>query len=263
MGQKPDEGVRSTSDWMASIRYRETLRPDAFLSDPCAGVLCGHSTQPAELLTGLGGPSEVVISRGWLGDQLIGDAVAGGLDQVVLLAAGSDARAWRLGLPASVTLFEVDLPGQHPHKTQLLATAGFAPTCRLIRVPADLKDPEWMMTLRAAGFDVARPAVWLVEGLFYYTSTDFARDLIANLVFPGSCLAFDIPHEGFRDEPSNQEFLAFMAQRGSPFTGFSSDPASLAPAWATRCYLAEDLPLPDRLIRPQHPIWHVTGTIAL
>lgn len=257
MGQ--DAGIRTTSDWMASIRYRESLRSDAFLTDPCAAVLSGHSVAAARLLTELGGPSEAVITRGWFGDNLITQALATGTEQIVILAAGSDGRAWRLALPPDVTVYEVDLPGQHPHKAELLAAAGLLPKSRLVRVPTDLRELDWLNTLQAAGFDAARPTVWLAEGLFYYTSTEFAERLISQLLLPGSLLAFDIPHESFLAEPANQRFLQFMAQRGSPFTGATSDPAKLAPGWQTSAYLAADLHVPSRLIEAQRPIWHVTA----
>jgi methyltransferase (TIGR00027 family) len=260
MGQ--DAGIRATSDWMASIRYRETLRPDAFLTDPCAGILSGNSTTAAEHLTQLGGPSEVVITRGWLGDKLIAQALAEGTKQIVILAAGSDARAWRLPLPADVAVYEVDLPGQHPHKTALLAAAGLHPASRLIRVPADLRDPDWPGTLEAAGFRPGRATAWLAEGLFYYTGTAFAERLIGQLHGPGSVLAFDIPHDRFLSEPANQRFLDFMAERGTPFTSATSDPAELTPGWQTSANLAAGLPVPHRLIEPQRPIWHVTARSA-
>jgi O-methyltransferase involved in polyketide biosynthesis len=44
-------------------------------------------------------------------DEQVRQGIAQGCDQVVLLAAGFDGRAQRLGLPAGATVFEVDTVG--------------------------------------------------------------------------------------------------------------------------------------------------------
>lgn len=46
-----------------------------------------------------------------------------------MLGAGLDTRAFRLGLPPDVTLFELDLPGLFAFEEPVLDAAGAVPTC--------------------------------------------------------------------------------------------------------------------------------------
>ena len=55
-------------------------------------------------------PSWPWVARTYLFDQFISEQVAQGVDMVVNLAAGLDARPYRMDLPASLKWVEVDLP---------------------------------------------------------------------------------------------------------------------------------------------------------
>lgn len=257
---------------MAAIRHLESQRQDAFLIDPWAGALAGDYAEVMARLAALGAPSEVVITRGRLGDAVVMAAVAEGVDQVVILAAGSDTRSFRLDLPAQVTMFELDLPGQLAGKVETLQRAGAIHDSLLVVVEADLRE-DWIAALVAAGFATSRPAVWLVEGLLYYLDRpagDRVLKQVSTASAQGSWLALDVPHERFLAEPANAQFLEYMAERGSPFVGAASDPVRwLADnGWQAQAYLAKDLvagdcplipPSPARLSNPDRPIWHVVG----
>lgn len=258
---------------MAGLRQREAHRNDAYLVDPYAAALTGDSLPIVDLLTDLGGPSEVVITRGRLGDEMIRQALLAGVDQVAILAAGTDTRAFRLDFPRKVTVFEVDLPGQLAAKFATLARVGAHPSAQLVMVEADLRE-DWAPAITEAGLVPARPTAWLVEGLFYYLEPRHAESLLhrlSGLSAPGSRLALDVPHPRYYSEPANERFLRYMADRGSPFVLGVENPADwLAPfGWDARGYLAEDLvagkvpglpPAPARLSNPDHPIWHVIAT---
>jgi len=267
---KDDAAVRDTSDWMAAIRHRESQRADAYLVDQFAHLLAGRPEEElVARLEAIGGPSEVVLTRGRIGDGLIASALADGVRQVAILAAGSDTRAWRLNL-ASATVFELDLPGQVEAKIATLAYAGGRPTGRHVAVDADLRD-DWVPAILKAGLAAERRTIWLVEGLFYYftpaASDRLLRDLSA-ISPPGSRLALDVPHTGYASRPANAEFLAYMAERGSPFVGAVADPIGwlAGHGWAAEAYLAGELrgcrlvpAPPQRLVHPERPIWHVVA----
>ena len=57
---------------------------------------------------------------------------------VVNLAAGLDARPYRMALPPNLDWIEVDLPDLVDYKERILA--GETPACRLERVRLDLAD---------------------------------------------------------------------------------------------------------------------------
>jgi methyltransferase (TIGR00027 family) len=98
-------------------------------------------------------------------DQFLLDAAAAGIRQVVNLAAGLDARGYRLTLPAGTTVFEIDMPLVLQFKTATLADLGAKPTVELRDVPIDLRD-DWPTALRQEGFDAGQPTAWIAEGLF-------------------------------------------------------------------------------------------------
>lgn len=97
-------------------------------------------------------------------DAYFADAVAAGIRQVVLLAAGLDSRAYRLEWPAGTVVYEIDLPKVLDYKAETLAGHGATPIADRRPVPVDLRH-DWPQALRDAGFDATRPTAWLAEGL--------------------------------------------------------------------------------------------------
>jgi methyltransferase (TIGR00027 family) len=165
-------------------------------------------------------------------DQRVLDAVAGGCRQVVLVAAGLDSRAFRLGLPENVTIFELDQAAVLDFKQTALDQHDVVPTCRRVPVHVDLLD-GWAPALLAAGFDGTQPALWIVEGLLMYLSSTDAEQLLATvtgLSAPGSRFAgeyFSRPWQESDVETSDeQERAAWDLVRQA----FLYGPAGVSPA---------------------------------
>ena len=126
-------------------------------------------------------------------DDFFLDAVRSGIGQVVILASGLDARAYRLPWPAGTVVYEVDMPEVIDFKTLTLSELGAEPTAERRTVSVDLRD-DWAAALRAAGFDAQAPSVWSAEGLLVYLPGDAQDALFDNvtaLSAPGSRLAFE------------------------------------------------------------------------
>jgi len=124
-------------------------------------------------------------------DQQVQHAVAAGCRQVVLLGAGLDSRAFRLGLGKDVTVFELDQAPVLDFKQAVLDGHGATPTATRVPVRVDLRD-DWPRALAAAGFDASRPTAWVAEGLLMYLTRDDADRLLAAVTAysaPGSRLA--------------------------------------------------------------------------
>lgn len=133
---------------------------------------------------------QVVVRTKFYDDNLLA-AAAEGIRQVVLLAAGLDARAFRLPWPDDTTVFEVDLPETTAFKDDVLSRAAAQPRCVRQVVVADLT-ADWPTALSDAGFDPARPTAWLIEGLLVYLTHDDASrllDTVTELSAPGSRLS--------------------------------------------------------------------------
>jgi methyltransferase (TIGR00027 family) len=126
-------------------------------------------------------------------DQFFLEAANSGVGQAVILAAGLDARAYRLPWPAGTVVYEVDMPEVIEFKTLALGDLGAEPTAERRTVAIDLRD-DWAAALRGAGFDPQAPVAWSAEGLLLYlpdAAQDALFDHITALSAPGSRLAFE------------------------------------------------------------------------
>lgn len=114
-----------------------------------------------------------------------------GIRQSVILAAGLDARAYRLSWPPGSVVYEVDQPKVVEFKTAAMAELGATPVAERRTVSVDLRD-DWPEALRHSGFDPTQPTSWSAEGLLMYLppeAQDKLFDNITELSAPGSKLA--------------------------------------------------------------------------
>jgi methyltransferase (TIGR00027 family) len=124
-------------------------------------------------------------------DEFFLNAAAAGIGQAVILAAGLDARAYRLVWPPGTVVYEVDQPKVVEFKTATMARLGAEPTTERRTVSIDLRE-DWPTALRESGFDDTKPAAWSAEGLLMYLppeAQDRLFDHITALSAPGSQLA--------------------------------------------------------------------------
>src|SRR4051795_4480904 len=89
-------------------------------------------------------------------DRLFTDAAADGGRQAVMLAAGLDARAFRLPWPDGTTVFEVDQPEVIRFKTKTLTGLGAQPNADRHTIAIDLRS-DWPKALLDNGFDPTQP----------------------------------------------------------------------------------------------------------
>ena len=104
--------ISDTACWTAVYRAQENDRPDALFRDPFARRLAGARGEQIAGLFPFG--SRVTwtwVARTFLFDQFIAGQVDQGADMVINLAAGLDARPYRMALPASLEWIEVDRRG--------------------------------------------------------------------------------------------------------------------------------------------------------
>jgi methyltransferase (TIGR00027 family) len=113
-------------------------------------------------------------------DRFFIDATRNGVRQVVIVAAGLDARAYRLPWPQGTVIYEVDLPDVIEFKTSTLTELGAVPTAERRTVAVDLRD-DWPAALQAAGFDPQAPSAWSAEGLVVYLPPEAQDALFANI----------------------------------------------------------------------------------
>jgi methyltransferase (TIGR00027 family) len=178
----------------ARIRAAESTRSDRLFDDPLAAAFVA-AADPAAVPDEAVGEVGIAFAVGMaVRTRLLDDvAVGAGCCQVVLLGAGLDTRAFRIGWPAGTRVFELDLPELLAFKERVLAEHGAEPRCTRTTVPADLAG-RWDAALLAAGFDVGIATLWVPEGLLTYLSAaDTTRllETVTALSAPGSRLAVE------------------------------------------------------------------------
>ena len=172
------ESVGATALGVASARAAETRNENPLITDPFAqvfldaagdGVWNWHSagqlpdevieaepTLPLQMQSMVG----YMASRTAFFDKFFLDAAGAGIRQAVILAAGLDARSWRLPWPAGITVYELDQTRVLDFKAATLAEHGAQAACNRVAVPVDLRQ-DWPAALRQSGFDASAPSVFL------------------------------------------------------------------------------------------------------
>jgi methyltransferase (TIGR00027 family) len=221
---------------MAAARARESERPYRLFDDPIAAALAGPEgfawLDRMEPTPGFGGPAlYVVVRTRFFDDFLLYAAWGAGVRQTVLLAAGMDARAFRLSWPPGTRLYELDQPEVLNAKDEILAHRGAQPACKRHVIGVDLGRPSWSKALLNAGYEGQEPSVWLMEGLLFYMPETAVRNLLdvaGTLAAPGSLLGLDLVNRNLLNSLTMRPLLAAFARRGaSPGRFGVNDPERL------------------------------------
>jgi methyltransferase (TIGR00027 family) len=173
--------ISDTARWVAVYRAMETERPDALFRDPFASRLAGQRGRDiaGRMPKAMRRNVWPMVMRTKAIDDMLGAALSEGADRVVNLAAGLDARPYRLDLPPSLGWVEADLPAILAEKERALSAE--RPRCRLVREPVDLSDRGARRALFDRAFDGARRAVVISEGLLIYLSERQVHELADDL----------------------------------------------------------------------------------
>jgi methyltransferase (TIGR00027 family) len=174
------QAIAATGLLVAAMRAEESARDDALFSDPFAERLAGEDGRRllAEAAADTGQPSAPIVVRTKFLDEALLRAQADGVSQVVILAAGMDARAFRLPWQRGTTVFEIDQPHMITAKDERLA--GERPRCQRVAVGVDLAD-DWPKVLQSQGFTSSSRTVWLIEGLLQYIDASDVDGLFARV----------------------------------------------------------------------------------
>jgi methyltransferase (TIGR00027 family) len=176
--------VSDTARWVAAYRARETERPNPLFRDPFARRLAGDRGEQIAATVELASRGDwPLIARTLLFDRFIEDEVAAGTDLVVNLAAGLDARPYRMKLPPALHWVEVDLPEILDYKEGILA--GERPACVLERVRLDLADVPGRRALFSRLAGNAKRVLIVTEGLLIYLAPEEAGALGTDLAAAG------------------------------------------------------------------------------
>ena len=225
----------------ALFRALEARRPpaDRVADDPLAvkfltpgfqALAVAGSVPPARRLI------ESVIDRHWpcvrggvvARTRLIDEAIAAalpGVQQVLILGAGYDSRAYRLAQLRDVAVFEVDHPATQAAKRRILMRGSGRIPANVRFVPVDFGTDDPAVKLAGSGFVSGAPALVLWEGVTNYldpASVDATFRFLASAIAPGSPVLFTYVDRAMLDGSVAFEgaatTLRAVARVGEPLT---------------------------------------------
>ena len=220
----PIRHVSDTALWVAIYRAMESERPDALFSDPYARRLGGERGEAIVRAMPKGQAfAWPMIVRTAVMDEILMRCVAQGATTVLNLAAGLDARPYRLPLPPALRWFHVDLPDMVGYVRERLA--GEKPRCELEYVAADLTDADQRRSAfsRAAA---SGPTLVITEGLLVYLTREQVAGLARDLHQPAAARWWLI-------DLASPALLKMLARNWSPQLAAGNAPMQFAPAEGT------------------------------
>src|SRR5262245_32031706 len=225
-----------TAQHNALFRALEQRLPQPLFEDPFARRFLRGRYRLAALLpaTALAraidarwpGPRAAVCVRTRWIDDAICAAIARGLDQLVLLGAGFDARAHRLPGIERVQVFEVDHPATQAMKRRVV---GAAPA-QVTYVPVEFGRDSLPDALARAGLRAQARTLLLWEGVTNYLDEPTVDATLRFAARAGRSLLFTYVDRAVIDRGAGftggAESVAYVKKLGEPFT-FGFDPSEL------------------------------------
>jgi methyltransferase (TIGR00027 family) len=259
------EGVGQTALGVAWSRSQEATSDCPLFTDPYARLFVdaaldrGWELPPKYMLDRIRSIGGYAASRTKWFDEYFIAAGANGIDQAVILAAGLDARGWRLPWLDGTVLYEIDQPKVLEFKAHTLAQHDAKPSVsRYVSVPVDLRQ-DWPNALRDSGFDVTVPTAWAAEGLLPYLPAD-AQDLlferIVELSAPSSRIGVESFGRGFFD----RDYLASRKEQLRRLREEAGEPEASGPDFQDLWYIEDRTDVADWLTEHN---WEVSEVEAL
>jgi methyltransferase (TIGR00027 family) len=202
------EPIAYTAKIVAAKRAIEQHHPVPLFNDPDAALLAGDEVdnlltqwqqvaekKGIELATVIAKRTRYIAVRTRFLDDLLCNALnQRRQQQVVILGAGLDTRAFRLSCLSGTPVYEIDYPEILHYKMKVLQNR--ISTCIHHLVSGDLAHPEsqWVTTLFHAGYQPEIPTVWIIEGVVMYLPAQKVHTLLnklSQLSCVGSSLGMD------------------------------------------------------------------------
>ncbi len=159
-------------------------------------------------------------------DDVLKNYLSEGLQQLVILGAGNDLRAYRFDLPGRVRAFEVDHPITQADKLKKVQCVFGKIPEHVIYVPVDFNTQNLSERLHSSGYDPGRISLFIWQGVTMYltpTGVDSTLDFIVKNSAPGSAVVFDYLYQAVlegiqkQNEISNMRRYRFVTGEGLTF----------------------------------------------
>jgi len=158
-------------------------------------------------------------------DDFVKKSIDEGLEQLVILGAGYDTRAYRIeGLKGKVKVYEVDHPNTQSVKIEKIKEIFGSLPEHVIYVPVDFETENFGERLVEKGYDRSFKTLFLMEGLIMYITleaVDETLTFIAKNSVKGSVILFDYFPESVIDGSCELEvgknMQEYAAKQGEHF----------------------------------------------
>jgi methyltransferase (TIGR00027 family) len=162
-----------------------------------------------------------------------------GAEQVVLLGAGYDSRAFRFREALrNIKVFEIDHPGTQARKRQLLSRTKETVPANLTFIPVDFTTQSLPDVLAAHGFAKDKKTTFLWEGVSYYLPRSVVENVLAFIgTCTGSSVIFDYATKAYVDGDTaslgGKQVARWLKRMREPFL-FGLDPQETGAFLATQ-----------------------------
>lgn len=228
----------ATAEANAAFRAAEAMRPPAerISYDPFARDFLGLKFRiilGSRLLTKIalwyaeriipGAPTSVVARTRYMDDYLEA-CIDDGIEQLVLLGAGYDSRAYRFDkLKGRIRVFEVDHPDTQRAKTEKIEKIFGGRPDGVVYVPVDFGSDKLDVRLFESTYDRGLKTLFIWEGVTPYLipeAVDETLEFVARNSGKGSSIIFDYAFrpavDGTSDQHDAQKWRRTFEQRGEP-----------------------------------------------
>jgi methyltransferase (TIGR00027 family) len=178
---------------------------------------------------------EYVLARTKALDEIFINAIHEGIQQIVILGAGYDTRAFRFAkLNKGTKIFEVDAPSTQELKRKQLGKANILSPKELIFIPIDFNKLTLAEALHAGGFRDGIRSLFLWEGVTMYLTAEAVDTTLAFIHTSsksGSMVAFDYAYasvlRGENRYYGEKEIMKTVSKVGEGWTfGIEEDAAT-------------------------------------
>lgn len=237
-GNMKKDKPSATAEANAAFRAAELLRPknEQVCEDRFArrflGLRFGIIAR-SRLLTGIArwyveriipGAANSVVARTRYIDDYLKQCIDAGIEQLVILGAGYDSRAYRFdGLKARVRVFEVDHPNTQRVKIQKVKKIFGSLPSHVVYVGLDLDEKKLGEGLLESGYDKGKKTLFIWEGVTVYIipeAVDETLAFVAENSGKGSCIIFDYAFQSAFDAASEsgdaKKWREAYERRGEP-----------------------------------------------
>ncbi len=168
-----------------------------------------------------------IVARDRYIDDVLSEYLDTGIQQLVLLGAGFDSRAYRFEkLKQNVKVFEVDHPATQADKIEKVIKLLGAQPLHVTYVPVDFNTQTLAQCLLDSSFDKHLKTLFIWQGVSMYLTPEAVDDtlrFVVNNSAPGSAIVFDYIYQKALDESekhnevTNMRRYRFMTGEGLTF----------------------------------------------